>query len=176
VTDAELARAIREHAYLEGDFLLRSGKRSRYYLDKYRFETRPDILAALGERLAARARRFAPEATRIAGPELGAIALAAAASLASGLPFLLVRKEPKGYGTENRLEGDFAAGEEVCLVEDVVTSGGAAADAVDALRAAGLECRAAICVVDREEGGADALARKAVRLHPLFRAQDILEA
>jgi len=176
VTDAELARAIREHAYLEGDFLLRSGKRSRYYLDKYRFETRPDILAALGERLAARARRFAPEATRIAGPELGAIALAAAASLASGLPFLLVRKEAKGYGTEKRLEGDFAAGEEVCLVEDVVTSGGAAADAIDALRAAGLECRTAICVVDREEGGADALARKAVRLHPLFRAHDIVQA
>ena len=175
MTDAELARAIREHAYLEGDFLLRSGKRSRYYLDKYRFETRPDILAALGERLAARVREVAPDATRIAGPELGAVALAAAASLASGLPFLLVRKEAKGYGTENRLEGDFAAGEEVCLVEDVVTSGGAAADAIDALRAAGLECRAAICVVDREEGGADALARKAVRLHPLFRAQDILE-
>jgi orotate phosphoribosyltransferase len=176
MTDAELARAIREHAYLEGDFVLRSGKRSRYYLDKYRFETRPDILAALGERLAARVPDVAPGATRIAGPELGAIALAAAASLASGLPFLLVRKEAKGYGTENRLEGDFAAGEEVCLVEDVVTSGGAALDAVDALRAAGLECRAAICVVDREEGGADALARKAVRLHPLFRAQDILGA
>ena len=64
----------------------------------------------------------------------------------------------------------------MCLVEDVVTSGGAAVDAVDALRGAGLECRAAICVVDREEGGADALARKAVRLHPLFRAQDILNA
>ncbi len=61
-------------------------------------------------------------------------------------------------------------------MEDVVTSGGAAADAIDALREAGLECRAAICVVDREEGGADALARKAVRLHPLFRAQDILSA
>ncbi len=176
MTDAELARAIREHAYLEGDFLLRSGKRSRYYLDKYRFETRPDILAALGERLATRVREVAPSATRIAGPELGAIALAAAASLASGLPFLLVRKEAKGYGTEKRLEGDFAAGEEVCLVEDVVTSGGAAADAIDALRAAGLECRTAICVVDREEGGADSLARKAVRLHPLFRAQDILES
>jgi orotate phosphoribosyltransferase len=176
MTDAELARAIREHAYLEGDFVLRSGKRSRYYLDKYRFETRPDILGALGERLAERVREVAPAAARIAGPELGAVALAAAASLASGLPFLLVRKEAKGYGTENRLEGDFAAGEEVCLVEDVVTSGGAAADTVDALRAAGLECRAAICVVDREEGGADALARKAVRLHPLFRARDIVEA
>jgi orotate phosphoribosyltransferase len=176
VTDAELARLIREHAYLEGDFVLRSGKRSRYYLDKYRFETRPDILAALGERLAARIREVAPATARIAGPELGAVALAAAASLASGLPFLLVRKEAKGYGTENRLEGVFEAGEEVCLVEDVVTSGGAAADAIDALRAAGLECRMAICVVDREEGGADALARKAVRLYPLFRARELLEA
>jgi orotate phosphoribosyltransferase len=176
MTDAELARRIREHAYLEGDFLLRSGKRSRYYLDKYRFETRPDILAALGERLAGTVDEVAPGAVRIAGPELGAIALAAAASLSSGLPFLLVRKAAKEYGTENRLEGEFAAGEEVCLVEDVVTSGGAAADAVDALRAVGLECRAAVCVVDREEGGADALARKAVRLHPLFRAQDILQA
>ena len=176
MTDAELASAIREHAYLEGDFVLRSGKRSRYYLDKYRFETRQDILAALGDRLAAGVREVAPAATRIAGPELGAIALAAAASLASGLPFLLVRKEAKGYGTKNRLEGAFEPGEEVCLVEDVVTSGGAAADAIDALRGVGLECRAAICVVDREEGGADALARKAVRLHPLFRAQDILQA
>jgi orotate phosphoribosyltransferase len=176
MTDAELARLIREHAYLEGDFVLRSGKRSRYYLDKYRFETRPDILAALGERLAARIREVAPTAARIAGPELGAVALAAAASLASGLPFLLVRKEAKGYGTENRLEGVFEAGEEVCLVEDVVTSGGAAADAIDALREAGLECRTAICVVDREEGGADALARKAVRLHPLFRARELLES
>jgi orotate phosphoribosyltransferase len=176
MTDAELARAIREHAYLEGDFVLRSGRRSRYYLDKYRFETRPDILAALGERLAVRVGEVAPGATRIAGPELGAIALAAAASLSSGLPFLLVRKEAKGYGTENRLEGAFGPGEEVCLVEDVVTSGGAAAAAVEALRAAGLECRSAVCVVDREEGGAEALAHHAVRLHPLFRARDILEA
>ena len=176
MTDAELARRIREHAYLEGDFVLRSGKRSRYYLDKYRFETRPDILAALGERLAATVGEVAPQASRIAGPELGAVALAAAASLSSGLPFLLVRKEAKEYGTENRLEGEFEEGEEVCLVEDVVTSGGAAVDAVEALRAAGLECRTAICVVDREEGGADALARTAVRLHPLFRAQDILQA
>jgi orotate phosphoribosyltransferase len=175
LTDAELARLIREHAYLEGDFVLRSGRRSRYYLDKYRFETRPEILAPLGERIAARVGEVAPAATRIAGPEFGAVALAAAASLSSGLPFLLVRKEAKGYGTENRLEGGFSAGEEVCLVEDVVTSGGAAADAVDALRGAGLECRAAVCVVDREEGGADALARKAVRLHALFRAQDILQ-
>ena len=176
MTDAELARRIREHAYLEGDFVLRSGKRSRYYLDKYRFETRPELLAALGERLAARAREAAPDAVRIAGPELGAIALAASASLASGLPFLIVRKAAKGYGTDRRVEGAYEEGDRVCLVEDVVTSGGAAAAAVDALRAAGLACRVAICVVDREEGGADALARKAVRLHALFRAREVLAA
>jgi len=176
VNDTELARLIREHAYLEGDFLLRSGKRSRYYLDKYRFETRPDVLAPIGERLGTRAREVAPGAARIAGPELGAIALAAAASLSSGLPFLIVRKEAKAYGTERRLEGVFEPGEEVCLVEDVVTSGGAAAEAIDVLREAGLQCRVAICVVDREEGGADALARKAVRLHALFRASDVLQA
>ena len=128
--DDELRRALREHAYLEGDFVLRSGRRSRYYLDKYRFETRPDLLRALGERLAAQVREHAPEATRIAGPELGAVALAAAASLESGLPFLIVRKDAKGYGTDNRLEGAFEAGEQVCLVEDVVTSGGAAVSAV----------------------------------------------
>jgi len=174
VNDDELRRALREHAYLEGDFVLRSGRRSRYYLDTYRFETRPDLLRALGERLAAQIREHEPDATRIAGPELGAVALAAAASLESGLPFLIVRKEAKGYGTENRLEGVFEPGERVCLVEDVVTSGGAAVSAVQAVRAAGLECRTAICVVDREEGGVDELAQHAVRLRCLFTASDVL--
>jgi len=174
MTDAELAGLLREHALLEGDFVLRSGRRSSYYLDKYRFETRPDLLKELGERIAARARESAPDARRLAGPELGAVALAASASLAGSLPFLIVRKEAKGYGTERRIEGEFEAGEEVCLVEDVVTSGGAAEQAVGALREAGLVCRTAICVVDREEGGADALARQAVRLVPIFRASDIL--
>jgi len=174
MTDAELAGLLREHALLEGDFVLRSGRRSSYYLDKYRFETRPDLLRELGGRIANRVSEAAPEARRLAGPELGAVALAASASLAGSLPFLIVRKEAKDYGTERRIEGEFEAGEEVCLVEDVVTSGGAAEQAVEALREAGLVCRTAVCVVDREEGGADALARKAVRLVPIFRASDIL--
>jgi orotate phosphoribosyltransferase len=174
LTDDELIDALREHAYLEGDFVLRSGKRSRYYLDKYRFETRPDILAALGERIAAAVEEFEPDATRLAGPELGAVALAAAGSLASGLPFLIVRKAAKDYGTSNRVEGAYEEGECVCLIEDVVTSGGALLDAVEALREASLTVRTAICVVDREEGGADALARRAVRLRPIFRASDIV--
>lgn len=176
MTDAELARALGDHALLHGDFVLRSGRRSSYYLDKYRFETRPDLLGALGERLAAAVAEHEPGSSRLAGPELGAVALAAATSLASGLPFLIVRKEAKGYGTENRLEGAFEPGERVCLVEDVITSGGAALEAVEALREAGLECGTALCVVDREEGGADTLARHAVRLRPLFRASELLEA
>ena len=176
MTDAELRAAIREHAYLEGDFVLRSGRRSRYYLDKYRFETRPDLLAAIGERIAVAAREHEPEASRRAAPALGAVALAAAASLSSGKPFVIVREAAKGYGTANRLEGVYEEGELVCLVEDVVTSGGALLEAVEAVREAGLVVRTAVCVVDREEGGADALARHAVRLRPIFRAAEIADA
>ena len=172
----ELGVKLREHALLEGDFLLRSGRRSSYYLDKYHFETRPELLGPLGERLAAAAREHEPDAVRLAGPALGAVALAASASLASGLPFVIVRDSAKDYGTANRLEGPFEQGEVVCLLEDVVTSGGALAEAVDALREAGLVVRNAICVVDREEGGADALARLGVRLRSLYRAGDLVPA
>jgi orotate phosphoribosyltransferase len=175
VTRDELAWRLREAAYLEGDFVLRSGRRSKYYLDKYRFETRPDLLGPLGDALAAAVAEHEPDASRIAGPELGAVALAAAASLKGGLPFLIVRKAAKDYGTSNRLEGVYEEGECVCLVEDVVTSGGAAIEAVEALRAAGLRVSNAICVVDREEGGVDELARHAVRLRPLFRASELVQ-
>ena len=176
MNDAELLPALREHALLEGDFVLRSGKRSSYYLDKYRFETRPDLLEAIGARVGELVRKCAPDAVRIAGPELGAVAIAAAASLSSRLPFLIVRGAAKEYGTANRIEGAFERGEQICLVEDVVTSGGAAVEAVEALREAGLVVRAAVCVIDREEGGVDRLARHAVRLWPLFRAQEVLDA
>jgi orotate phosphoribosyltransferase len=169
----ELGVRLREHALLEGDFLLRSGRRSSYYLDKYRFETLPELLGPLGERLAAAVREHEPDATRLAGPALGAVALAASASLASGLPFVIVRDSAKEYGTANRLEGLYEAGDLVCLIEDVVTSGGALAESVAALREAGLVVRNAVCVVDREEGGADALARLGVRLRCLYRAGEL---
>lgn len=171
--EQDLIEMLVESAYLEGDFVLRSGRHSKYYLDKYRFETVPELLEALGERIAAAVKEHEPDAVRIAAPELGAVALAAAASLASRLPFLIVRKEAKGYGTSNKLEGISESGELVCLVEDVVTSGGAALQAVEAVREAGLVCRTAVCVVDREEGGSDELARHGVRLWPLFRASEL---
>ena len=169
-----LGHRLLDVALLEGDFTLRSGKRSRWYLDKYRFETDPELLRELGDRLAHATREVEPDAVRLAGPALGAVALAASAAMASGLPFIIVRGETKGYGTGNRVEGPHEAGELVCLVEDVVTSGGALCEAVEALRAVGLVVRHAVCVVDREEGGADALARLGVRLASLYRAGDLL--
>jgi len=168
-----LATAIRDAALLEGDFLLRSGRRSSYYLDKYRLGTRPDLLRAIGAAIARAAHELEPGAVRLAAPELGAVPLAAAASLAAELPFLIVRKEAKDYGTANRIEGAFAAGDCVCLVEDVVTSGGAAIDAVRALREAGLRVASAVCVVEREEGGLEALAQEGVALRPLYLASEI---
>jgi orotate phosphoribosyltransferase len=162
-----LGASLIEHALLEGDFVLRSGKRSSWYLDKYRFETQPELAAVAAE--------AEPGTVRLAGPALGAVALAASASMASGLPFIIVRGETKDHGTANRIEGPFEAGELVCLVEDVVTSGGALAEAVETLRSSGLVVRNALCVVDREEGGADALARLGVRLRPLYRAAELLE-
>ncbi len=152
MTIDELGVRLREHALLEGDFLLRSGRRSTYYLDKYRFETLPELLGPLGERLAAAVREHEPASVRLAAPALGAVALAASASLASGLPFVIVRDTAKEYGTANRLEGPFEAGELVCLIEDVVTSGGALAEAVAALREAGLEVRNAV-LRGRSRGG-----------------------
>lgn len=175
MTHEELGALLVDRALLEGDFVLRSGRRSSWYLDKYRFETEPEILRALGVRLADATREHEPEAVRLAGPALGAVALAASAAMASDLPFIIVRGETKEYGTAKRIEGPFERGELVCLIEDVVTSGGALAEAVSALRDEGLVVRNAVCVVDREEGGSDALARLGVRLRALFRASELLE-
>jgi len=175
VTRDELGALLVERALLEGDFVLRSGRRSSWYLDKYRFETEPAILRELGTALAAAVEECEPDAVRLAGPALGAVALAASAAMASELPFIIVRGETKEYGTAKRIEGPFETGELVCLIEDVVTSGGALAEAVSAVRDEGLVVRNAVCVVDREEGGSDALARLGVRLRPLFRASELLE-
>ena len=145
---AELARRIKAAAYLEGDFVLRSGRRSKYYLDKYLFEAQPDILADLGRRMA----EFAEDADIIAGAELGAVSLAAAASMASGKPFAIVRKAKKDYATGNLIEGAAVGGKRVLLVEDVGTTGGAALEAAKTLTARGAKITRLVFAVDRLEG------------------------
>ncbi|MEI7767469.1 MAG: orotate phosphoribosyltransferase [Phycisphaerae bacterium] len=146
---AALAKRVKEASYLEGDFLLRSGKRSKYYMDKYLFETQPDILAALGSRFAA---RRGPATTLIAGAELGGVALAAATSLASGLPFVIVRNSKKDYGTSKMIEGKITAGDRVLLVEDIATTGGQVLEAAKILTDAGAVVEKIVAVIDRLEG------------------------
>lgn len=173
MTHAELARRLAERALLHGDFVLRSGTRSSVYLDKYRFETDPALLGPLAAALGEIASRVEPDAQRLAGPELGAVPLVTALSLRDGRPFVIVRGKAKEYGTANRLEGVFEQGERVLLVEDIVTSGGAALDAVFALREAGLTVENALCVLDRDEGGRESLAAVQITLHPLFGRADL---
>lgn len=173
---AELGRLLLQSAYLEGDFVLRSGKHSKYYLDKYLFETEPRVLRGIVGELAMMIRnRLASgnEYARLAAPELGGVVLGAGLSLELGLPLLLVRKVAKEYGTSKRIEGRFVSGETVAVVEDIVTSGGAAIQAVDALRDAGLVVEDLYCVVDREEGGREAAAAAGLDLRPLFTSSEL---
>ncbi len=166
----QLARRLVEAAYLEGDFVLASGRRSRYYFDKYRFETRPELLAPVASLIA----DLVPAGTaRIAGPELGAVALAAAASLASGLPCLFVRGEAKAYGTAKQIEGPFEVGDSVVVIEDVMTSGGSAIKAAQALSDAGCRVRRIIGVIDREEGAADAVRAAGYELAVVFNRSEL---
>src|SRR2546429_5455184 len=167
---ARLAADVVAVAWLEGDFVLRSGRRSRYYLDKYRFETQPAILRRVGRHLAA----LVPAGTqRLAAPELGAVLLGAAVSLELDLPLVLVRKEAKGYGTGRALEGTLEPGDRVTVIEDVLTTGGAAIDAIEKVRAAGAAVVGLVAVLDREEGAAPNLHRLGVPFPPLFRRSDL---
>lgn len=168
---ASLGKLLVGVAYLEGDFVLRSGRRSRYYLDKYLFETEPRVLRGIIFELAMMMRNELARGTvyhRIAAPELGAVALGAGLSLEVGIPFVIVRKAAKDYGTAKAIEGAFVPGERVAVVEDIVTSGGAALVAVDRLREAGLMVEDVYCVVDREEGGREAASARGVTLRALF--------
>lgn len=168
----ELGRDIVAAAYLRGDFVLSSGTRSRYYFDKYLFETKPTVLRRLVSLLAERLPRHVD---RLAGPELGSVALTAALSLESGLPFLIVRKQPKAYGTAVPIEGEYHPGERVLVVEDVVSTGGEALAAVEKLRAAGIEVASVLAVIDREQGGAAALAATGLSLDALFTLTELME-
>lgn len=171
MTDADLAAALRAVALLEGDFTLRSGRRSRYYLDKYLFETQPVLLRELGRRLAAYA---TDEVDRIAGAELGAVALAAAASLESGKPFVIVRNSRKAeYGTGRLVEGALEGGDRLLLVEDVATSGGQALEAAGTLESHGARVVRIVCVVDRLEGARQAIEQAGYRFDALLTASDL---
>ena len=165
-----LARQLKDVALLTGEFKLRSGRTSSYYFDKYRFETHPGLLRGVACELAA----MLPEGVdRLAGAALGGVPLATAVALETDLPFVIVRKASKGYGTDNRVEGVMNAGERVVLIEDVATTAGAALDAIEALRAAGAGEVTVLLVLDRQEGAAEAFAEAGVPYRALFTSESL---
>ena len=170
MTRNQLARRIAEVSLLRGEFTLRSGRKSNYYLDKYRFETQPDVLAALGKMLA---ERIGPNVDRIAGPELGAVPLAAAASMACGKPTIFIRNQKKEYGSAKQIEGVLNAGETVVLIEDIVTTGGQVVEAIKTLRDAGVKIDKVLVIIDRLEGGRENIEATGVKYEALFTTKDL---
>ena len=171
MTDSEFAHALKAAAYLEGDFTLRSGKKSKYYLDKYLFETQPELLRELGRRFA----KYVHDGIdRIAGAELGAIALAAATSLETGKPFVIVRNSKKaGYGTGKLIEGRIEKGERVLVVEDICTSGGQAIEAMNVLTDAGAIVDRLVVAIDRQEGGRQRIEEAGFEFESLLTSEDL---
>ena len=168
----ELAAAIYRTAHLTGTFRLRSGATSSEYFDKYRFESDPRLLAEIATALAG----LVPSGVQaLGGLELGGVPLATQLSQVTGLPTLFVRKAAKPYGTCQLAEGGIIEGRTILLIEDVVTSGGQVVESAEALRRLGAVVTDALCVIDREAGGSEALAAKGIRLHPLFRMSGLKE-
>lgn len=167
---AELARDIVSGAYLRGDFVLSSGARSRFYFDKYLFETKPTILRRIASLLA---ERVPADVERIAGPELGAVALSAALSLETGLPFVIVRKASKDYATSKLVEGELHAGERILIVEDVLSTAAQAIRAARQVTRAGGEIAGILGVIDREQGASAAIAAAGYHFDALFRLSEL---
>ncbi|MCL4197668.1 MAG: orotate phosphoribosyltransferase [Phycisphaerales bacterium] len=168
---SELARRIAEAALLRGEFTLRSGRTSRYYLDKYLFSTRPEVLAELGRLFAERIRPR--QVDRLAGAELGGIPLVTAASLATGLPCVFVRNAKKDYGTAKQIEGRLERGEKIIIVEDIATTGGQVLEAAHVLTDLGAVVDTIISTIDRLEGARENIEGAGYRYESLFTRADL---
>ena len=166
----QLAKRIAEVSLLRGDFTLRSGRKSNYYLDKYLFETQPDVLAALGKLFA---EHVAPDVTRIAGAELGAVALAAATAMACGKPFAIIRNQKKDYGTSKLVEGKIEKGDRVLIVEDVLTTGGQVIEAAKSIEGVDGKVVKIVSVIDRLEGARQNVESAGYTYASLFTTKDL---
>ena len=168
----ELGRQIFAVSHLRGTFRLRSGLHSDEYFDKYLFESDPALLGAIVEQLAP---LMPADIDALAGLELGGVPIATMLAQQTGLPAYFVRKEQKLYGTCRLVEGGPIAGQRLLIVEDVVSSGGQIALSTRDLRGPGATVDHALCVIDRESGGPEALAAEDVKLSPLFLMSELLD-
>lgn len=172
MTKTELAREVVQIAHLQGDFLLRSGKRSHEYFDKYRFESQPKILKEIARHLS----RLIPSDTEaLAGLEMGGIPVATALALETGLPVCFVRKEPKSYGTCQFAEGLDIVNKKLCVIEDVITTGGQALISSRDLINAGAHISTILCVIYRGELSLKAFkAQHQLEVCPLFERHELI--
>ncbi|WP_440763952.1 orotate phosphoribosyltransferase [Natronorubrum sp. DTA7] len=171
MTNQALIDALREAEAVQfGEFELSHGGTSEYYVDKYLFETDPDCLETIAEAFAERV----DADDKLGGVALGGVPLAAATSVAAGVPYVIARKQRKEYGTGNLIEGRLAEGEEVVVLEDIVTTGTSLVDAIEALREAGATVNRALVVVDREEGGRENVEDAGVEMESLVTASELL--
>lgn len=170
MTKQELVKRVKEASYLEGDFTLRSGKKSKYYLDKYLFETQPDILKALGEEFA----KYATgDVTLIAGAELGGVALAAATAMATGKRWIIVRNSKKDYGTSKMIEGVLKKDDVVLLVEDIATTGGQVLEAAKIITEAGAKVKKIVSVIDRKQGAGENITAAGYKFESILTKEDL---
>jgi orotate phosphoribosyltransferase len=166
----ELAKRIFDAAHLTGDFLLRSGQRASEYFDKYLFEAEPDLLSSIAREMKA----LVPEnAELIAGLEMGGIPLVTALSLETGMRAAFVRKAAKEYGTCKLAEGSATAGKNVCVIEDVVTTGGQIIKSVNELRALGAKIDTVLCVILRNANAIELLQKEDLQLRYVFTMEEI---
>ena len=173
---SKLAQQIADASLLRGEFTLRSGRTSSYYLDKYKFSTKPEILAQLGPMFGEVIKQIESEVgkvARLAGAELGGIPLVTVAAMSTDKPAIFVRNAKKEYGTAKQVEGEVNNGDVVIFVEDVATTGGQALEAVEVLKSLGATVPAIISVIDRQEGARENIEGAGVAFHALFTKQDL---
>jgi uridine monophosphate synthetase len=155
-----------------GEFKLKSGALSPFYVDLRVIISYPTILQAIARRILD---LLAPLTfQRVAGIPYAGLPIATAVSLAGGFPMLYARKEAKDYGTKRVIEGKFAAGETVVLIDDVITDGASKFEAAEPLLQAGLVVKDFAIFLDRDQGGADRLREKGYALHSALRISDVL--
>jgi uridine monophosphate synthetase len=154
-----------------GEFTLKSGRTAPVYVDLRILVSHPDALRQAGEILASKLRSLTFD--RIAGIPYAGLPLGVAAALAGGYPLCYARKEAKQYGTKQLIEGEHQPGERVILIDDVITDGGAKLEGAAPFQAAGLIVEEVLVLVDREQGGAELLARHGLRLHACYTLREI---
>jgi len=171
MTNQALIDALRAADAVQfGEFELSHGGTSEYYVDKYLFETDPGCLELIAEAFADKLESD----DKLGGVALGGVPLAAATSVEADVPYVIARKQRKDYGTANLVEGRLEEGEEVVVLEDIVTTGTSLVDAIEALRDAGATVERALVVVDRQEGGRENVEDADVEMEALVTAEELL--